>query len=91
MNLKQKFKIYDATNPQVWEEFEKLADLAVSKGRTVLSARLILEGIRWNTYISGNDDYKINNNYHAFYARKWNEKHIHVGAEFRTRTQRYQR
>ena len=91
MNLKQKFELYDAENPEIWIEFEKLAAKAVNAGRTILSARLILEVIRWDTIISGNDDYKINNDYNAFYARKWNEKYPNAGAEFKTRMQTYKR
>jgi hypothetical protein len=64
------FKKYDNENPQIWEQFKKYAFEAKVKGFTNYSAKGIFEIIRWHTAVSGNDAFKLNNNYHADYARK---------------------
>lgn len=64
------FKTYDKENPQIWEQFKKYAFLAKKRGFKHYSAKGIFEIIRWHTPVYGNDGLKLNNNYHANYARK---------------------
>ena len=63
-------------NPEVWQLFERFAFEAVSKGRTRISHWLIINRIRWEVSIVTNGvDFKISNDYIAFYARLWRAKH----------------
>ena len=64
------FSTYDAENPHLYLAFVKFAREAKAKGFTAYSAKGIFEIIRWHTGAQGNDQFKLNNNYHADYARK---------------------
>ena len=100
MNLEQKFKIYDAANPHIWELFKRYAKDFIKEDYTRLSAKRIFERIRdpkndgWYKILSswisgGKKKYVVNNNFHAFYARKWNKAFPNAGAEFKTRKQKF--
>lgn len=71
--LEIEFEIFDADNPRVWELFKRFAFEAIDKGKKKLSVALIVERIRWEVYIvtDSDDDFKVNNNHRAYYARKW--------------------
>ena len=69
------FKKYDSENPQIWTQFVHLCNQAKKKGFKTYSAKGVFELIRWHTATSGNDGFKINNNYHADYARKMMNLH----------------
>ena len=59
-------------NPHVWWYFERFALEAVSKKRKKISQWLIMNRIRWETTIvTTGEDFKINNDHIAFYARLW--------------------
>ena len=65
------FNQYDKENPVVYEEFKKYADQLINRGYRHLSSKLICEIIRFNSMIETKGKYKINNNYTADYARKF--------------------
>lgn len=65
------FKQYDQENPQIYQEFKRLSRMLISRGYTHIGARQIFEVIRWETMISGNDGFKVNNSYTSDYARKF--------------------
>lgn len=59
-------------NPHVWELFEKFSMQAIASGRKKISHWLIINRIRWETSIvTTGVDFKISNDYIAFYARLW--------------------
>jgi hypothetical protein len=63
-------------NPQVWQYFERFSMEAVAKGRKKISHWLIINRIRWEVNIvTTGEDFKISNDYIAFYARLWKAKH----------------
>jgi len=64
------FEKYDRENPEIWVNFVKYAAEAKAKGFKHYSANGIFEIMRWHTKISGNDSFKISNNYRPDYARK---------------------
>jgi len=70
--LEARFNEFDRDNPQVWEMFTRYAQILVERGYQTLSSKLIFERIRWETAITTTEDFKMNNNYTAYYARKWN-------------------
>ncbi len=67
---KQEFWAFHKANPHVYDEFEKYTLIAINRGAKHLSHWLVIGRIRYDYAILTNDsDYKINNNYIAFYAR----------------------
>lgn len=66
------FEKFDEANPFVWELFVKFTMELIRAGRTRYSADSILHRIRWETAVKTTDEtFKINNNFSAFYARKF--------------------
>lgn len=64
------------SNPDVWRYFEKFSLEAVNKGRTKISHWLIINRIRWEVAIvTTGKDFKISNDYIAFYARLWKARY----------------
>lgn len=73
---KQEWWEWHLQNPQVWEYFERFSLEAVARGRNHVSHWLIVNRIRWEiSIVTTGEDFKINNNYIAFYARLWNALH----------------
>jgi hypothetical protein len=64
-----KFQIYHRENPQIYEYFKKFTFQAINKGFKHWSAEAVFNICRWETGVSGNDEFKINNNYKAWYSR----------------------
>ena len=80
------FEKYHAENPQIYRVFKRFAIEAINAGCKHLGAQTIVERVRWETNVMGNDGYKINNNYSAYYSRLFmKEFPQHVGF-FATRT-----
>lgn len=84
--LKNRFEKYHADNPHVYEAFRKFA-LESAARRPHFSARAIFHRMRWQTMITGNDEFKINNNYSAFYARMFENDYPDLKGFFETRKQ----
>lgn len=83
------FETYHRKNPHVFKLFRKYARIAKEKGFKRYSAKGIFEIIRWHTQESSSDkDYKLNNNYHAQYARKLMSEHPEFRGFFEIRTRR---
>ena len=80
------FKKYDEENPQIWKAFKKYSFIAKTKRKFKnYSSKGIFEIIRWHTATEGNDAFKLNNNYHADYARKMMEEFPEFKGFFRVR------
>lgn len=83
--MKKTFQEYDRENPQIWKAFVKYAKQAKARGFKHYSAKGIFEIIRWHTGVSGNGEFKLNNNYHAGYARKMMKMYPEFEGFFRIR------
>lgn len=84
--LEKKFWEYHRENPQVYALFDRFASEAVNRNRKRFSANMIFERMRWYTVIeTGGDEYKLNNNYRAYYARLWMRNHPDHDDLFETR------
>ena len=59
---------YHKANPQIWHYFKHFAFQAIDKGKKV-GAKGIFERLRWQVEIESNAEWKVNNNYAAYYAR----------------------
>jgi hypothetical protein len=84
------FEQYHERNPQVWAMFRRFTLEAIRAGRTRIGAKMIAERIRWETFIgpAEGDDFKINNNFTAFYARRFMAEHPEHAGIFQTRASR---
>lgn len=87
MTTKVAFDRFDAENPFVWDLFQQFALEAIYAGRKRLSVSLIIERIRWETTVvrSDPDGFKINNNFRAYYARKFHRQYPAFSSFFTTR------
>ena len=73
---KQDWWNWHCANPEVWLYFERFSLEAINKGRTRISHWLIMNRIRWEVNIvTTGEDFKISNDYIAFYARLWNARY----------------
>ena len=80
------FLKYHAENPHIWQAFEMFALKVVNSGRKRIGTAMIYERMRWySLFESKGDEYKINNNYKADYARLFNEKYPQYQGFFPTR------
>lgn len=74
--IRQGFIKFNAENPHIFKAFEEQALKAIANGRTKISAKLIINWIRWNkVFESTGEDFKINDAYQSYYARYFIEKH----------------
>lgn len=77
---------YVKENPAVWDAFKQYTIQAVRSGRTRLSARLVIERIRWDSMIGEKDrEFKINNNIAPKLARKFMSEYSGFDNFFQTR------
>jgi hypothetical protein len=79
------FKKYHEENSQIYTEFKRLAFQLINRGYKHIGAKQIFEVIRWQTMISGNDGYKLNNSYTSDYARLFEKEHPAYEGIFRKR------
>jgi hypothetical protein len=94
METKRKWWIWHKANPHVYELFKRFTMQAISRGHRNLSAWLIVNRIRWETSIeTKGDDFKISNDFIAYYSRLFMHDHPQYKGFFRTKTlksERYQ-
>jgi hypothetical protein len=88
-SLKRKWWEWHKQNPHVYDLFEKFTLDAISKGHERLSAWLIVNRIRWETAVeTRGDDFKISNDFIAYYARLFMHNHPRYEGFFKTKTLR---
>lgn len=64
------FKKFHNNNPQIYEEFKKLAYKMKSTGRRKYSSKMIINVLRWETDLrSDGDEFKINDRFQSIYGR----------------------
>jgi len=79
------FREYFNQNPQIYVEYKKVAYNLINRGYKRLSSKFIFEIVRYNTNVSGNDGFKINNIYTADYARQFEKDHQQYAGYFTKR------
>lgn len=65
---------YDRLNPEVWRYFKLFSFQMIDRGYKRIGSKMIFERIRWETMITGDGTFKINNNYTPYYARKFEQE-----------------
>jgi hypothetical protein len=78
-------------HPEVWTLFERFALEAASTGRRRFGVAAVWERLRWETAVNpdyaSHGEWKLNNNYRAFYARRFMRAHPEHAGFFATRRQ----
>lgn len=70
------WKAFHAHNPRVWTEFRDMAQSMVDRGRKHYSHDTIISVIRFNRDLqTTGSEYKIANEFKAFYGRLWMSKY----------------
>ena len=84
--LAQKFWSFHRDNPHVYEQIKKLSLKMRKKGRKHYGIQTVFEVLRWYTDLKTTDtDFKINNDYAAFYSRMLMAREPSLKNFFRTR------
>lgn len=79
---------FSKQHPHVSVLFVKFTKEIISRGFKNYSVNAIFERIRWETDkadVDGKSSFKLNNNYRAWYARKFMERYPEYDGFFRTR------
>jgi hypothetical protein len=86
VSIREGFNAFNRDNPHIFKAFEDQALSAIARGRTKISAKLIINWIRWHEYLESNDkNFKINDAYQSYYARLFVEKHPQYSGVFEMR------
>lgn len=80
-----RFAEFDAQHPEVWTLFERFTLDLIRRGFEHHSADAVLHRVRWETDAGDAEGLKINNNYAAYYGRKFHRLHPRYAGFFRTR------
>lgn len=68
--LERAFREFHAANPHVYELFKRFAFEAIESGASKLGAGDVWERMRWHSRVeTKGDEYRLNNNHRAYYAR----------------------
>lgn len=75
-SIRDGFNRFHKDNPHIFTAFEEQALRAINKGRTKISAKLIINWIRWHEFLESTDvNFRVNDAYQSYYARLFVEKH----------------
>lgn len=88
--LRAQVKAFHKENPKVWVLFKRFTLELINRGFEHYSAKGVFERIRWESSQAenrGKNDWKLNNNHSAFYARAFMKKFPEHDGFFRTREQ----
>jgi hypothetical protein len=87
LSLREEFEEFHEANPEVYRLLLKMTRQAVAAGHRKFGMQRLIEVIRWDYMIgTTSTDYKINNNYAAFYARRIMKHNPSLAGVFEIRT-----
>lgn len=90
LTLDQQFAAFHRENPDVYNRLRELAIDLRSRGHAKGSIAMLFEVLRWEHALATTDpDFKLNNNYRAFYARLLMDHEPRLRGFFETRVQRH--
>ncbi len=88
-SLKDRWWEFHRENPRVYILFDRFTRSALGRGHKHISADMIMHRVRWETnVVSSGDEFKVNNNWVAYYARLWMHENTEFEGFFRTRETR---
>jgi hypothetical protein len=84
------FADFHLANPHVYAKLVEIGRELIARGVKKFSITSLYERLRWQiwTNVYTDDDYKLNNNYQAFYARLITEEEPDFAGIFTFRTSR---
>jgi hypothetical protein len=88
--MRSQVEVFHAEHPQVWDLFVEFTMDRINKGFVNYSAKAIFERIRWEVDSVGGDgtyEFKLNNNWPSFYARRFMRMYPKYIGFFKTRRQ----
>ena len=87
--MRQQCADFHADHPEVWNLFERFTFQIINNGFKNYSVNAIFERIRWEHDVNSRSasSFKLNNNYRAFYARRFMRMYPEHDGFFRTRVQ----
>jgi hypothetical protein len=85
-----RFARVDADNPEIWRLFVQFTFVMIRRGFVHYSARAVLHRVRWETAtpLADQSEFKINNNWSPYYARKFHDAYPRYAGFFRNRLSR---
>ena len=84
---KENFNEYHKNHPEIYDLFVKFTNMATQR-KKYYSAKAIFHRIRWETMITGEGDYKIDDGWISHYARKFMDDFPQHSGFFQTRERR---
>lgn len=85
-NLERDFEEFHRAKPGVYRLFDRFTREVIVAGFRRYSADAIMHRVRWHTHIeTGDVEFKLNNNYVAYYARLWMRDNPRYAGFFETR------
>jgi len=88
--MRQQVTEFHRRHPEVWDMFVHFTFEMIQRGYKNYSVNAIFERIRWEKDSVGGDgvtSFKLNNNYRAFYSRRFMRAYPEYDGFFRTREQ----
>lgn len=86
--IREAFERFHADNPHVYTALVRLARQARRAGLRRVGMKMLFEVLRWDHAIrTEGDEFKLNNNYHAYYARLVMEQEADLAGMFLLRAQ----
>ncbi len=76
ISIREAFVDFNRKNPKLYEAFEREALRAINAGKKKISAKMIINYIRWSMFIETTDKApRINDAYHSYFGRLFIAKH----------------
>ena len=87
--MREQVTAFHQDHPDVWEFFVQFTIEKIDQGYSNYSVKAIFERIRWEKDVGGDGvtTFKLNNNYPAFYSRRFMRMYTDHSGFFRTRQQ----
>lgn len=84
--IEARFWDFHDENPAIYRLFDRFTRAAIGRGHERLSADMVMHRIRWETSVeTTGGEFKVNNNYCAYYGRLWMRENPDHAGFFRTR------
>lgn len=87
LTIAERFELFHAANPWVFDALEKLTADLVAKGQKKVGMKMLFEVVRWQyaRATQSADGFKINNSLTSHYARELLRQHPEWSGVFETR------
>ncbi len=84
---RERFEEFHRENPHVYERLRYMSLELVANGHSRIGMGMLFEVLRWSAMTTRDGDFKLNNNYRAFYSRMLMENEPELRDVFELREQ----